>query len=521
MTRARRRARAGGLRSASPHCARPAGACHGLLSRGLLASALCLAGLAIGALGASAQPTSHEPGDWSALADEAARLLSDYIRIDTTNPPGRELAGARFLERFLAGEGIEAEIFVSAPERGNLVARLPATDPDPAAGGPILLLSHIDTVPADPTAWSFPPLSGAVEDGWVYGRGAIDDKGHGVVQALALALLVRQGVPRRRDVVLAATAAEEAGGDVGADWLVEHHWEALGPPAVVWNEGGASTRSPLAGDRVVNAIATSEKRSLWMTLRATGEGGHGSQPVADGAVNRIARALDRIQRHPTPLHVTATVGETLDRTAAAVDFPLNLVLRHADNPLVLRLAGPKLTESRVTNAMLRDTISLTGMQAGLKHNVIPRRAEAMLDVRLLPDTDQDDFLAWLRRVIGDPRVEIELNEDVRTYRAWRERVMGDADRMPAESPVDNELFRALEAELAHELPDSLTVPLQTTGGTDSKYFRARGVPAYGYLPALSNEELLDSIHGLDERVPVRELERALRVTFRTLVRLVE
>ncbi len=481
-----------------------------------------LAALALAATGARAAELP-EPADWSSVGEEAARLLSDLIRIDTTNPPGGETPGAEYLAAFLAREGIASQLLAAEPGRASVVARLPATHPDPRGRGPILLLSHVDVVPADADAWSFPPLSGSIQDGTVYGRGALDDKGQSIVHALALALLQRQGVPRRREVVLAATAAEEAGVGLGADWLVEHHWQALGPPVVVWNEGGVSTRNALLGDRVVNAIATSEKRSMWMTLVAEGEGGHGSMPVSGGAVERLTRALAHVARHARAPHATATVGETMRRLAGGAEFPLSFAMRHVENPFVLRIVAARLERDRVLNAMLRDTIALTGLRAGLKHNVVPRRAEARLDVRLLPDTDPTEFLDWLRAALDDPsiRLELEPDADAVQFTAWRERVLGDPVAPVPPSPTENELFHALEAELERELPGSFTVPLQTTGGTDSKWFRARGVPAYGYLPALLPEELVSSVHGLDERIPVKELERAVRVSYRTLARLVQ
>ena len=468
-------------------------------ARPVRALALCLA-LASGPAPAAAAV------DWPAAAEETARLLSEYIRIDTTNPPGNELAGARHLEAFLRGAGLAPEVYVSAPGRGNVVARLSAASPGPRRG-PVLLLSHIDVVPADASAWSVPPLSGEIRDGWVWGRGALDDKGHGAVFAMALALLRREGVTLHRDLVFCATAAEEAGTG-GADWMVAHHWDTLGPPAVVWNEGGGALAHPLAPDRVVNGIATTEKRALWLTLVTEGESGHGSQPLRDGAVARLARALDRLDRWETPLRLTTTVAESFRRAGEPLGFPLDLALRHLGNPVVLALASSRLTANRVTNAMVRDTVSLTGLRAGLKHNVIPGRAEATLDVRLLPDTDAVAFLQDLERAIGDSRVRIE----------------GIPDPLPPvleQSPVANELFAAIEAEMAREIPGSITVPTQTTGGTDSAWFRARGVPAYGFIPAQLPEELVASIHGVDERASIAELERALRVTYRVLLRLSE
>jgi acetylornithine deacetylase/succinyl-diaminopimelate desuccinylase-like protein len=427
------------------------------------------------------------------------------VQIDTTNPPGQERAAADYLAAFFAESGIQVRVIEPAPGRANLLARLPANRPD--GSGAILLLSHMDVVPADPAAWSFAPLSGAIRDGAVYGRGALDDKGHGAVFAEALALLKASDAPRRRDLVFCATADEEVFGDLGAAYMVAHHWDELGPPVVVWNEGGASSRVTNLGGLTLNGIASTEKRVLWLHLIAEGEGGHGSQPVRDAANDRLVRALERVLAWETPLRASSAVVEQMRRVGERLDFPLGLALRSVDNPLLLQLFSGFFTGDRLTNAMLRDTISLTMLESGLKHNVIPRRARAALDIRLLPDTDAAAFLEELAAVIDDPGIRIE-------------RVEQELPEIIAGSPVDNELFRAIELEMARELPGSVTVPLQTTGGTDSLYFRRRGVPAYGFLPALLDGELNRSIHGLDERLPLAELERSLRVTTRVLERLV-
>lgn len=463
--------------------------------------------------GPALRPADSRAGepDWSRVADETARLLSGYIRIDTSNPPGNELPGAEHLARFFAEHGIDSRVLAPTPARGSVVARLPATHPDPAGRGPILLLSHIDVVPVEPDAWSFPPFSGAIEDGFVYGRGALDDKGHGAAQAMALVLLARSGLPRTRDVIVCAAAGEETGDDdaraVGVEWLLREHGDALGPPAVVWNEGGWSTPSALVGDRVVNAVATAEKRALWLTLHVEGQGGHGSRPRRDGANQALVRALERLLAYETPLRVHPTVAETFARLGSQVAFPLGAVMQYVSNPVVLRLAGSQLTASPTTNAMVRDTIALTGLRSGVKHNVIPRHAEAMLDVRLLPDSDAAAFLETLALVLADDRIEIR-----------------DAPQplppVAEASPTDHELFRAIEDAMGEELPESTTAPLLTTGGTDSKWFRERGIPAYGFFPVQIDEKLLDTVHGLDERVAVSELGRAVRVTYRALVSLV-
>ena len=461
----------------------------------------CASALLVFGAGTWADPAHAE--DWEAARDRAVALLSESIRIESVNPPGGETPAARLLAEAFAARGIESRTLEGEPGRGNVIARLPATAPD--GRGPILLLSHLDVVPAEPDDWSFPPFSGAVRDGHVFGRGALDDKAQGVVFLEALALLAESGRPRARDLVFAATAGEEIDG-AGVQWLIENHWELLGPPVAVWNEGGASTPLPELGGRIVHGIATGEKRSLWLSLVTRGEGGHGSTPVRDGANDRLVRALARVADWETPVRITSGVGEALRRMASTMTPIEGFFLRHLDNPLVQLLAGDRLTASRSLNAMVRDTISLTVLNSGLKHNLIPRSAEAKLDVRLLPDTDAAVFLRRLEDVVDDPEVEIVLPE------------RGLPPVIPA-SPAAHEVFRAIEAEMARELPDGVTLPVQSNGATDSLFFRERGVPAYGYMPMKIDSQLSASMHGLDERVPLAELERAVRVTTRVLERL--
>jgi acetylornithine deacetylase/succinyl-diaminopimelate desuccinylase-like protein len=476
------------------------------LAGALGAAALLVAGGACGAHAEASDPAASAAArfDWDAARREAATLLGELVRIDTTVPPGREAAAATHLGRWLARRGLEVHVVPFGPERANVVARLPATAPPPgAAPEPLLLLAHLDVVPADPSAWSFPPFAGDVGGGAVRGRGTLDDKGHAAIFAEALALLAASGLPRARDLVLAATGGEEVDG-AGVRDLIANHWELLGPPVAVWNEGGAAAPVDLLDGRMVSGIAVSEKRALWLELVAEGSGGHGSQPTPDGSVERLSRAVSRVAAWETPLRLTDTVGEQFRRLAEAAPFPRSVALRHAGNPLVLSVLGPMLARDRLANAMVRDTVAVTGLHAGLRHNVIPREARAWLDVRLLPDTDVDAFVASLRRVIDDPDVRIEGVEPLPA---------------PPASPVDHPLFEAIGAAMDEELPGSLTVPLQTTGGTDSSWFRMRGVPAYGFQPLVLSPALNASIHGPDERLPLVELERAVRVTTRVLVAL--
>ena len=452
-----------------------------------------LTAIALLALGTT--PVAAEP-DWDSLTTDAAQLLSQYVQIDTTNPPGNELPAARLLERTLAAHGIAATIYPSAENRGNLLARVAGN----GKAEPILLLHHMDVVPAVASDWSFPPFSGAIQDGFVYGRGSIDDKSHGVVQLMALLALVREQQPCARDVIFLAVADEEVGGQLGAAFMVEHHPDLV-RAAAVWNEGGATIEGILP-DRLVNSAAVTEKNSLWITLAATGEGGHGSAPTPDGAINILTAALSRIAAWQTPIHLIPPIREMLGRVGGQM-FPTGgFLLSHLDTPLLGSLAAGRITKDRVTNGLVRNTIAFTGLRGGVKHNVIPAHAEADLDVRLLPDQDPEQFLAQLKQVIDDPRVAIEP--------------LRDMPDLQAPTPSDTPFFHALETALSHRLTSSVTVPGMLTGGSDCKVFRRAGMACYGYEPLVGTTEMMRRIHGLDERISLDNLRLGIQLTYDVL-----
>ncbi len=439
--------------------------------------------------------------DWDALTNEAAQLLSRYVQIDTTNPPGNELLAARLLEQTLAQHGVGSTLYPSAENRANLLARLPGS----GRAEPLVLLHHMDVVPVEAANWSFPPFSGEIRDGFVYGRGSIDDKGHGVVQLIALLARHQEQRPCARDLVFLAVADEEVGGEVGARFMVERHPDLV-RAAAVWNEGGASVEGILA-DHPVNSIATTEKNSLWLTLDATGEGGHGSAPTPDGAINVLIAALARIAAWETPIHLVPSVREGFDRLGGAMFVGGGFLLRNLDTPMIGSLARGRITKNRVTNGLVRNTIALTGLRAGVKHNVIPRAAEADIDVRLLPDQSPEEFLAELQRVIDDPRVTI--------------RPLRELPELQPPSPPDTPFFAAVEQSLAKRLPASVTVPGMLTGGSDCKAFRAVGIPCYGYQPLLGTTDMIARIHGVDERLSLDNLRLGIQVTYDVLTTLCE
>lgn len=436
--------------------------------------------------------------DWAAIGAQAARLLAEYVRIDTQNPPGRTVEAVDFLDQHLRQAGLPTERVAINPEKPILIGRLKGTG---GSAKPIILLNHMDVVPADPAQWSLPPLSGQVRNGQLYGRGAIDMKGFAIVQLLALALLAQRGERPQHDLMFLAVPDEEVGGTQGVAWLMRNRSD-LTDAAAVWDEGGAGLSDAFAAP--VFLVSVTEKKVLWVRLVAEGPSGHGSRPLANGAPTRLQRALERVLASPRPPRLTTTMAETLARVGTIVGGVRGFALRHIDNPVVWRLARRGLGEDPLAGPSIHDTVTLTMLQAGYKPNVIPERAEAVLDCRLLPDTDQDVFLTDLKRTIGDDGIRIEIIQP--------------AEPAPS-SPTSNDLFRAIAQSVATVVPGAVLAPFMSLNGTDSRFFRSRGIPAYGLLPVLLPKDLYATMHGVDERLPVDSLAPAVHIVYEALRRL--
>jgi acetylornithine deacetylase/succinyl-diaminopimelate desuccinylase-like protein len=437
-------------------------------------------------------PRQFEPdvprtdAQWRAVGREATALLSQYIAINTTNPPGNELQTANWLKAVLAREGIEAQVFEPRPGKANLYARVRGD----GSARPLILLNHMDVVLASPEYWKVDPFSGAVQDGYVWGRGALDMKGEAITQLLSLLTLKRAGVPLKRDVIFLATADEEIGGGVGAGWFVEHHPELVQDAEFLLTEGG-TIRADANGRIEYYGVGTTEKSPFWLNLTAHGTPGHGSRPTPDNPVHRLVRALSRIAAYQTPLVVTPTVQRYFrDLSTIEADPARRAAL--ADVRAALRDSAPArfLTGDLTYNALLRNTISITGLQGSDKTNVIPPLARAALDVRLLPGQEPQAFLTDLVRVVGDSGVEITPQGP-----SW-----------PAtESPVETELFRAIVAAARERTPDALVTTPPLAGFTDSHYFRRLGIVSYGLSPFPLTQAESHGIHGNDERVSLDDL----------------
>jgi acetylornithine deacetylase/succinyl-diaminopimelate desuccinylase-like protein len=426
----------------------------------------------------------------AAIAEEAACLLAAYVRIDTTNPPGNELQAARFLRSVLARDGIESQIIESAPGRANLIARLSGRS-GARAGGAVVLMHHMDVVPAAAGEWSVAPLSGELRDGQLWGRGSIDNKGGGVLTLLSVLLAKRLGTPLPRDVVLLAVADEEAGGAYGARFLTEHHMELFAGADFVLTEGGAVVE--VAPGRFLYGVELAQKAPLWLRVTARGVSGHGGAPPPDTAVNALVRSLSRLAAHRFPIVVLPEVQALYAAKAAAQAEPL----RSAYADLRKALARPAFRAQFLKNphdaALVRNTLAITMLAGSPKENVIPGEASAVLDVRLLPGQDPEAVSRELTAVIADPDVQLT------PLLSWRAHA----------SPRDTSLFRAIEAFARQRDPGAQVAANVIGGFTDCNAFRAKGMTCYGFLPLHVKPEVFALIHGKDERISVHDLSLAV------------
>lgn len=436
--------------------------------------------------------------DWNEIGQQAAELLSQYLQIESLNPPGDVREAADFLTKALKQRGLAVHTFCAEEARPNLIARLKGD----GSKAPILLYNHMDVVPADPERWTDDPFSGTIRDEAVWGRGAIDMKGMAIMQLLALELLQKEMPERSRDLIFYAAPDEETGSEFGTQWMIEHHWDEI-EAEIVWDEGGFGLKDFFGPDPVFS-VAVAEKKDLWIKLIAHGEPGHSGMPHDDNAIDILNDALlkvrsinEKYEVHPITAKMFASIG-------GMMSFPKNWLLKHLKHPLVFRLLKPMLTESSTIAAMMKDTLSVTKIYAGEKENVIPERSEATLDIRLLPGRTHEAFLDGLRNLIDDERIEIEIIH---------------APQETSISAMESEFFAALSMVLADLVPEGVTAPMMTPGTTDSCFFRRKGVNCYGLFPAIITPEGFAGFHGIDEHISVENLALGTRVFYEVLKRM--
>jgi len=424
-----------------------------------------------------------------AATDEVVTLLSDLIRINTSNPTHPERPAAEWVAERLQDVGIESVVLESQPGRASTIARIPGSN---ETRPPLLIHGHLDVVPAEASEWSVNPFAGEIRDGYVWGRGAVDMKD---MDAMTLAIIrdwARRGIQPERDIVLAFVADEEAGGKYGAHWLVDNHPDYFADCTEAISEVGGFSVT-VGGDLRMYLIQTAEKGLGWLRLRAEAAPGHGSMIHDRNAVTELARAVTRIGDHEFPLHVTPTMREFLTRLAAITGLPID-----PDKPeAALKHLGGM---ARMIGASLRNTANPTMLDAGYKANVIPSVAEAVIDARFLPGYEQELF-DTIDALIGDYVTRQFITRDI-----------------AVETHFDATIVEEMGAALKAEDANAVTVPYLMSGGTDAKSFSQLGIHNFGFSPLLLPADLdfTALFHGIDERVPIGALQFGVRVLDRFL-----
>lgn len=432
--------------------------------------------------------TTPELGiNWGDVTAEITSVLRDYLRINTSNPPGNEQAAAEFLAPILESEGYECEYVEAGPGRVSMRTRLVGTGEE----RPLMLLNHTDVVPVQEEFWDVDPFAAVERDGMLWGRGALDMKGMGTLELLVMLLFKRLNLTPNRDIVFLAVADEEAGSAYGMEWLDQNEQGWVTEPEFALNEGGMGALNLLGANRPVFACSPSEKSPLWLKLRAEGQPGHGSTPHGDNAVERLIRALYAVQNWDRAVTVQPHTAEALQRMRDANAWA-------GSAPSLNKLCQTYPAFAAVT----RDTISNTGATSGIKHNVIPADAEATLDCRLLPGESYDDFIKSMRDVIDDEKVEVEV-------------VFGS---MGPSSSFETEMVSVIEDVVREQVEGALVIPSTCVGFTDSRVLRRHGVHSYGFVPTLMDASLAAGVHGHNERTPIEGLNTGIQILFEVVRR---
>jgi acetylornithine deacetylase/succinyl-diaminopimelate desuccinylase-like protein len=441
------------------------------------------------------------------IEEEITRFLSDLIRINTTNPPGKETAAATFIAEFLSREGFNSEIIESEPGRGSIVSRLKGSGEKPN----LLLLSHLDVVAANPAEWTVDPFAGTVKDGYVYGRGAYDMKGMTAVEVFTLLLLKRNNVPLKGDIVLAATADEEKGGEDGAGYLISHHKEKVWCPYVL-NEGGGLAIPQKKGN--VYPVQTAEKGILWFKIKAKGTPGHGSTPnTADNAIVRMNKVITILGEYQPETMYVPTLRQFLAEIAKInpdleADFSRLLNNPKQSEQILDELAKTNKSLAEEIRPRVKTTIAPTIIHGGVKENIIPSECEAVFDCRVLPGQSVDETFSLIKNLLRNIEMDKLSFEILQIH---------DGNESTTQTP----LYSTISKVLKEFEPNCGVTPTLTTGGTDSRFFRETGSICYGFHPMRPDEpnDLLEKrMHGIDERITIENLVFGTSIFYETVKR---
>ena len=429
--------------------------------------------------------------DTAALGSRARRYLVDLVRLDTTNPPGNETRVAHYLKRIADQEGIPCELLGDDPNRLNFVAHLKGS----GSRQPLLLMAHSDVVPADPTQWTVDPFSAEMREGWIFGRGAQDDKSLLAAELAVLVELKHAGISLARDVLLLSEADEEEG-STGIQWLIQNAYPKINAEFAI-NEGGFAMDVP-SGTRLFQ-VQTSEKIPTRAILTAHGSAGHGSLPRPDNPVVRLSRAITRVADFDQPVRLNTTTRRYFSAISRFSEYSwLAALLPKLNNEQTATAAANQIRgRDAELDAQLHTTVSPTMLSAGMKINVIPNSAQAQLDIRRLPNETRQEVLARLRRIINDPAVDV---------------APAPGQEMPATEPsaLTTALYKQMEEVFQVSSPKAEVLPYMQRGATDGSFLRQKGMAVYG-IPAFLREDRVSRAHGNDERISVKSLESGTKL----------
>ena len=437
--------------------------------------------------------------NWDEVGEESINHLIKLVRINTSNPPGNETEVTHYLKNTLAAEGIPSNLYALDPDRANLVTRYKGN----GSKRPILVMGHTDVVGVQAEKWLEEPFGGLRKDGWIYGRGTLDDKDNVTAGLMLMLLLNRYEVELDRDIIFLAEAGEEGTPEVGINYMIEHHWEEIDAEFCL-AEGGGN----ILGDHGVEVVGiqTAEKTPRRATLVARGTAGHGSVPRLDNPITAIANAVAQLGEWHTEMRLNSTTRAYFERLAAMSSEEDAWRYQNIENPEETEKIQQHFLENYPFHySVLRSSIVPTIIDGGFRKNVIPSEASAMLDIRMLPDEDVDAFYDQMRAIINNPNIEV-VPEAI--YRP-----------VSPTSPVDNEMFQVLETVAGQMYPDATILPRMSTGATDMAQIRAAGVPAYGIGAIRSVEELNsgNGAHGDNERVSEESIKQLVQFIWYTIL----
>lgn len=436
--------------------------------------------------------------NWYNLHEEAILYLQQYIRIETVNPPGNEIEGAKFLKSIFDKESIPSEIFEPSPGRGNLMAVLKGD----GTKRPIILLNHIDVVPVEMDKWDVDPFSATIKDGFIYGRGALDDKSMGIIEMMILIILKREKIKLKRDIIFFASSDEETGGQWGVQWAIDNI-PILKESEFALNEGGYIILNE-EGNPDRYEVSCGQKVILQLRLKAKGTSGHASMPHNDNPNVKLINALNALINWRTPFQIIPMVKEYFLKIAPKQPLYERNLFEDIEKGLLDPSFSVWFTSNPIYNAMVRNTISLTILQGGSKVNVIPSEASATVDCRLIPETSKEEFLNEVKKKVGE-EIEVEI--------------IGESKPI-SPSPIDTEFISIIKNFASKNDPECPVVPLLLPGATDSRFLREKGIATYDFCPFRLTEKEMLRVHGNNERISLDNLRFGMIALFEIVKKIV-